>query len=99
MKSEHHLISKKKTNILLISFILMFFLSFTFIFEATYDGLENTTNITSPNKENCYFIKTSNDNYEVYLNGKYITIEESLDYYPNDIPIYDREEVKEYEED
>lgn len=99
MKSKHHLISKTKTNILLISFILMFFLSFTFIFEATYDGLENTTNITSPNKENCYFIKTSNDNYEVYLNGKYLTIEESLDYYPNDIPIYNREEVTENEKD
>ena len=43
-------------------------------------------------------MKISDDKYKLYLNGKYIAIEESLKYYPDDIPIYDREEVTEYEE-
>lgn len=77
----------------------MFIFSFLYIFEASYDGLQNQTNITTPDKENCYFIKLSDEKYKLYLNGKYIAIEKSLEYYPDDIPIYDREEVTEYEED
>ena len=97
MESENHLLSKAKINLILTFLTTMFILSFLYIFEASYDAIENQTNITTPNKENCYFIKISDDKYKLYLNGKYIAIEESLEYYPDDIPIYDREEVTEHE--
>lgn len=99
MESEHHLLSKTKINLIYTFLITMFIFSFLYIFEASYDGLQNQTNITTPDKENCYFIKLSDEKYKLYLNGKYIAIEKSLEYYPDDIPIYDREEVTEYEED
>lgn len=99
MESEHHLLSKTKINLIYTFLITMFIFSFLYIFEASYDGLQNESNITTPDKQNCYFIKLSDEKYKLYLNGKYIAIEKSLEYYPDDIPIYDREEVTEYEED
>ena len=94
-KQQFH---KSKKYILLSCLTVLFLLSFIFIFEASYVTPEDSVNSSIPSTNNSYFIEREDGSYDFYINGKYITTEDSLEYYSDDIPIY-REEVKPYEKD
>lgn len=92
-KQQFH---KSKKYILLFCFTILFLLSFVFIFEASYMTPEDNTNRDIPSTNNSYFIEREDGRYDFYIDGAYVTTEDSLEYYSNDIPVY-REEVKQYE--
>ena len=89
---------KVKKYIILLFFTVLFILSFIFIFEASYMTPEDNFNNNVPSTNNSYFIEREDGYYDFYINGRYITTEDSLKYYSDDIPVY-REEVKPYETD
>ena len=87
-----------KKYILLILLTILFLLSFIFIFEAKYIIPEDANDSITIETNEIYFIERKDGKYDMYLNGEHIGIENSLEYYPDDIPVY-REEVKGYEKD
>lgn len=90
--------SKKKSNIILSVFTVLFLLSFVFIFEASYITPEDSTGRFIPNETNTYFIEREDGRYDFYMDGKFIETEDSLEYYNDDIPVYG-EEVNPHEGD
>ena len=88
-KQQFH---KSKKYILLFSFSILFLLSFIFIFEASYlDPQDSDIHRSVPSTNNSYFIEREDGLYDFYINGKYMTTENSLKYYSDDIPIYKKE--------
>ena len=82
--------SKRQKHCLLLALILLFLLSYVYIFEASSISNEEAAGSVEPTAENSYFIKREDGQYDFYLNGKYTGIADSLEYYPDDIPIYER---------
>lgn len=79
---------KFKKNVLLILFTALFCLSYIFIFEASYISPEEAAGKFIPDKTNTYIIEREDGLYDLYLDGKYAGTDSSIEYYPNDIPIY-----------
>lgn len=74
-----------------------FLVSYLYIFEAGYDETKYDPDILIPTAENSYFIKRSDGRYNFYMENEFWGIADSLEYYPDDIPIYTWEEVNAYE--
>ena len=90
---------KSKKYILLFCLNILFLLSFIFILEASYMTPEDSINRNIPStKNNSYFIEREDGRFDFYIDGEYVTTEDSLKYYSDDIPVY-REEVKPHEKD
>lgn len=66
----------------------LFVLSYVYIFEPYYKHPEDMIGVTSPGSENAYFIERKDGRYDFYLEGEYVSTEDSLEYYRDDIPIY-----------
>lgn len=82
--------SKRQKHCLLLSLILLFLLSYVYIFEASSISNEEAAGSVEPTAENSYFIENEDGLYDFYLNGTYIETTDSLQYYPDDIPIHER---------
>lgn len=82
--------SKRQKHCLLLALILLFLLSYVYIFEASSPPTVDIEDSVEPTAENSYFIKNEDGLYDFYLNGTYIETTDSLLYYPDDIPIYER---------
>ena len=74
-------------HVILIFMVALFFLSYTYIFEASSTTEEYSFYSTIPDETNSYFIKRANGKYELYMDGKYCETVDSLEYYDEDIPI------------
>lgn len=79
---------KFKKNVLLILFTALFCLSYIFIFEASYIPPEDSAGKFIPDKTNTYIIERKDGLYDFYMNGDFAGTENSIEYYPDDIPIY-----------
>ncbi len=82
--------SKRQKHCLLLALILLFLLSYVYIFEASSPPTVDIEDSVEPTAENSYFIKNEDGLYDFYLNGTYIETTDSLQYYPDDIPIHER---------
>lgn len=88
--------SGAKKYMILVFFTFFFFLSYIFIFEASYIPPEDSYDGDFPSSTNSYFIEKEDGRYDLYMNEKYIITEDSLEYYSDDIPVYSKE-VKPHE--
>ena len=71
----------------------LYILSYFYIFEAHYITPEIEETITLYD-DTSYFIQNENGTYDLYHTGIYFETVTDLDYFPDDIPIYTREEYK-----
>lgn len=61
----------------------------TFNASSSPDHLEEDGWIV-PNENNSYAVVHDNGSYDIYLNGDYWETVDSLEYYPDDMPVYER---------
>lgn len=75
-------------NLLLLSVILMYILSFTFILEPNYADPETLKGCTMPTLENSYVTENEDGTFNFYLNGEFICVTPSRRYYFDGTSIY-----------
>ena len=77
--------------IIITILISLFVLSYTFIFESRYISPQYQLDSFEPNVNNSYFIKGENGTYHFYFDGIYQETVNSLQYFDEKIPIYEKE--------
>ena len=82
---------KRFKCIIITILISLFVLSYTYIFEPSYISPQYELNSYKPDASNSYFIKVENGIYRFYFDGKYRETVDSLEYFDNNIPVYEKE--------
>lgn len=80
---------------ILLSVVLtsVFATSFLYNFNAssTPAYMKNDENLIIPDAENTYAVQNRNGSYDIYLYGEYCETVDSLEFYPDDVPIYEED--------
>ena len=77
--------------IIITILISLFVLSYTYIFESRYISPQYEFDSYKPDENNSYFIKVENGTYRFYFDGEYRETVDSLEYFDNSIPVYEKE--------
>lgn len=92
--------NQKKNNpmwtiILLLISVSIYLFSYMVVFEAYKAPEEIVPNVYGdfmfPSSDNSYFIANEDGTYDYYMNGARLETVDSLQYYPDDIPVYTRD--------
>ena len=88
INEEKKLSYKLVRSAFLFGVAALFLLSYVYIFEPLYIHPEDMIGVITPGPDNAFFIERNDGSYDFYLEGKYVSTEDSLDYFNDDIPIY-----------
>ncbi len=88
LKEEKKLSYKVGRAVFLSGVVALFVLSYVYIFEPYYEHPEDMIGVTSPGADNAYFIKREDGRYDFYLEGEFVSTEDSLEYFNEGIPVY-----------
>ena len=72
---------------------LVYLLSYFYTFEAYY-SMPDATETISITDNTSYFIQNEDGSYDLYYSNIYFETVTDLNYFPDDIPIYTREEFE-----
>ena len=94
MLIHRHISQNLLLNVLVFAVIfLVYLLSYFYTFEAYY-SMPDATETISITDNTSYFIQNEDGSYDLYYSNIYFETVTDLNYFPDDIPIYTREEFE-----